>query len=114
MCSRPKSFMGIPTATRRSRRRPNSDRRVCRKPLRGSSGCSHAVSNKLEALKNLIPLHDDNHGREMKTDQLFQETADYIVLLQTQISVLQKLVDFYGSGSSTCTAGQPQENQNAV
>lgn len=47
--------------------------------------------------------------REIKADQLFQETADYIVLLRTQISVLQKLVDLYGS-----SAGQDQQSQNAV
>lgn len=52
------------------------------------------VSDKLEALKNLIPPHD---GEIVKPDQLFQQTADYIVLLRTQVVILQKLVDFYGS-----------------
>lgn len=65
-------------------------------------GGGSSVSDKLEALKNLIP--SDNV--EIKADQLFQETADYIVLLKTQVFVLQKLIDFYGS--------QPQENPNAV
>ncbi|KAH6802990.1 hypothetical protein C2S51_034436 [Perilla frutescens var. frutescens] len=63
---------------------------------------STAVSDKLEALKNLIP----SGGDEVKADQLFQETADYIVLLKTQVFVLQKLIDFYGS--------QSQEKTNAV
>ncbi|KAK4346429.1 hypothetical protein RND71_032768 [Anisodus tanguticus] len=54
-----------------------------------------SVSEKLEALKQLIPA---NNG-EIKTDQLFKETADYIVLLRTQVFVLQKLVDFYGSNT---------------
>ncbi|XP_049383047.1 uncharacterized protein LOC125847480 [Solanum stenotomum] len=54
-----------------------------------------SVSEKLEALKQLIPA---NNG-EIKADQLFKETADYIVLLRTQVFVLQKLVDFYGSNT---------------
>ncbi|CAN4082677.1 unnamed protein product [Withania somnifera] len=54
------------------------------------------VSEKLEALKQLIP---DNNG-EIKADQLFKETADYIVLLRTQVFILQKLVDFYGSNNT--------------
>ncbi|MCD7458956.1 hypothetical protein HAX54_039680 [Datura stramonium] len=64
-----------------------------------------SVSEKLEALKQLIPA---NNG-EIKADQLFKETADYIVLLRTQVFVLQKLVDFYGSSTD-----QNQDNQNPV
>ncbi|CAA2957694.1 transcription factor UPBEAT1-like [Olea europaea subsp. europaea] len=62
-----------------------------------------SISDKLQALKSLIPSHSEN----AKADELFEETADYIVLLKTQVLVLQKLIDFYGS--------QPrQENDNAV
>ncbi|OIT05834.1 hypothetical protein A4A49_10739 [Nicotiana attenuata] len=64
-----------------------------------------SISEKLEALKQLIPA---NNG-EIKVDQLFQETADYIVLLKTQVFVLQKLVDFYGSSTD-----QSLDNQNPV
>ena len=49
----------------------------------------------MEALKNLIPAREG--GEIVKADQLFQQTADYIVLLRTQVVVLQKLIDFYGS-----------------
>ncbi|GLU01838.1 hypothetical protein SLE2022_191200 [Rubroshorea leprosula] len=56
--------------------------------------CCSKVSDKLEALKNLIPSHT---GEASKPDQLFKETAKYIVLLRTQVVILQKLIDFYGS-----------------
>ncbi|KAG7016112.1 hypothetical protein SDJN02_21216, partial [Cucurbita argyrosperma subsp. argyrosperma] len=52
------------------------------------------VSAKLEALQSLIPAQSAE-GRQ--TEQLFKETADYIVLLKTQVVILQKLVDFFGS-----------------
>lgn len=58
---------------------------------------------KLQALKKLIP--GQSSGETMKADQLFQETADYIVLLKTRVVVLQKLIEFYGNVS---------ENHNAV
>ncbi|KAF3638465.1 UDP-glucoronosyl/UDP-glucosyl transferase family protein [Capsicum annuum] len=61
----------------------------------GRIGECTSVSEKLEALRQLIPA---NNG-EIKPDQLFEETADYIVLLRTQVFVLQKLVDFYGSNN---------------
>ncbi|KAJ8567125.1 hypothetical protein K7X08_019333 [Anisodus acutangulus] len=60
------------------------------------TGPCTSISEKLEALKQLIPA---NNG-EIKDDQLFKETADYIVLLRTQVFVLQKLVDFYGSNNT--------------
>lgn len=55
------------------------------------------LSDKMEALKNLIP--STHNGEIVKADQLFQETADYIVLLRTQVLVLKGLIDFYGSSS---------------
>ncbi|XP_061369282.1 uncharacterized protein LOC133312142 [Gastrolobium bilobum] len=60
------------------------------------------LSQKLQALKNLIPAHN---GNIVKTDQLFKETADYIVLLKTRVVILQKLVEYYGNNP---------ENENAV
>lgn len=100
----------VPTAARRLRRRSSySNRRPPSKPQavrhRRSThvGGATAVSDKLAALKNLVP---SQNKAETKADQLFRETADYIVLLETQVLVLQKLVDFYGS--------QPQEKQDHV
>ncbi|KAL9424545.1 hypothetical protein AB3S75_031630 [Citrus x aurantiifolia] len=62
------------------------------------------VSAKLEALKNLIPRGQVNNGdddnKTVKADQLFQETADYIILLRTRVLILQSLVQFYGSATS--------------
>ncbi|XP_022993697.1 uncharacterized protein LOC111489609 [Cucurbita maxima] len=52
------------------------------------------VSAKLEALQSLIPAQS---AEARQTEQLFKETADYIVLLKTQVVILQKLVDFFGS-----------------
>ncbi|KAK4347808.1 hypothetical protein RND71_034147 [Anisodus tanguticus] len=63
-----------------------------------------SISEKLEALKQLLPV---NNG-DLKADQLFKETADYIVLLRTQVFVLQKLLDFYDNGS-----GQSQDNNHS-
>uniref|UniRef100_A0A5B6ZTC9 BHLH domain-containing protein n=1 Tax=Davidia involucrata TaxID=16924 RepID=A0A5B6ZTC9_DAVIN len=108
MGSSPKSSVSRPM-----RRRPNSQRqrfhraqKVSRTVVNGrgrricSSPACSSVSDKLEALKNLIPAHSG----EIKADQLFQETADYIVLLRTRVLILQRLIDFYGSS----------EDQNAL
>ena len=37
----------------------------------------------------------------MKPDQLFKETAEYIVLLRTRVVVLQKLIEYYGNNNDT-------------
>lgn len=91
MGSKPR--MSTPAASTTTRKSPNSSRRL-QKPVerhRMSGGAS--VSDKLEALKSLIP----SQSPEIKPEQLFQETADYIALLKTQVFVLQKLIDFYAS-----------------
>ncbi|OAY60236.1 hypothetical protein MANES_01G097200v8 [Manihot esculenta] len=97
---------------RRRRRLPISQRRrrlharACkaqRSIPNGGRSCPK-VSDKLEALKNLIPAHS---GEIVKDEQLFQETANYIVLLRTQVLVLQRLIEFYGSSTT-------EANTNAV
>ncbi|KAI3768521.1 hypothetical protein L2E82_19268 [Cichorium intybus] len=51
-----------------------------------------SVSDKLQTLKNLIPAHElESDAAIGSTDELFQETADYILLLRTRVSILQKL-----------------------
>ncbi|KAL0332144.1 UNVERIFIED_CONTAM: hypothetical protein Scaly_2115900 [Sesamum calycinum] len=91
---------------RRLRRRSsNSKRRPAEACIGG--GESSSVSDKLEALRNLIPSQD----AEIKAEQLFKETADYIVLLKTQVLVLQKLVDFYGAPQPQ---PQPQHSPDGV
>ncbi|EEF36304.1 conserved hypothetical protein [Ricinus communis] len=90
---------------RRRRRLIHVRRRLCKKAQRSSTCSSSKVSHKLEALKNLIPA---NNGEIVKADQLFQETADYIVLLRTQVFVLQRLIQFYGSSTTEA------DNENAV
>ncbi|KAL9677415.1 hypothetical protein QQ045_005644 [Rhodiola kirilowii] len=54
------------------------------------------VSDKLQALQSLIPT-----SGEIDADELFRETADYIILLKTQVSVLQGMIQFYGSVKGT-------------
>ncbi|KAL8124672.1 hypothetical protein AgCh_012356 [Apium graveolens] len=59
---------------------------------------SNLLTRKLDALRSLIPTQT---GDELNADQLFKETADYILLLRTQVSVLQKLVEFYGGAANS-------------
>ncbi|QCD92681.1 uncharacterized protein LOC114181664 [Vigna unguiculata] len=61
---------------------------------------SQKLSQKLEALKNLIPTTNTTEEEAVKPDQLFKETADYIVLLRTRVVVLQKLIEYYGNDST--------------
>ncbi|KAK8652553.1 hypothetical protein V6N13_126584 [Hibiscus sabdariffa] len=67
----------------------------CSKPGEGE-----VISDKLEALKSLVPRNDENESNGVdKVELLFQETADYIITLKTQAFVLQKLIEFYGHGA---------------
>ncbi|XP_047313390.1 uncharacterized protein LOC124916684 [Impatiens glandulifera] len=68
----------------------------CTRTTVGGGACT-TISDKLTALKSLIPIQDTEI---LKSDQLFQETANYIVRLKAQVFVLQKLVDFYGSNDA--------------
>ncbi|KAL8193478.1 hypothetical protein R6Q57_026613 [Mikania cordata] len=96
----------------------STPRRLKKFPARKSTAASHcrrsrprhkkstitrtsSVSDKLEALKNLIPTQEIDGADDgvSSADKLFKETADYILLLRTQVSMLQKLVDFYGASS---------------
>ncbi|KAL7101004.1 hypothetical protein ACP275_08G030000 [Erythranthe tilingii] len=108
-----KPRIDIPTAVGRLRRRPPHSKRrlakprvLCSRHRRSTHICGGAsVSDKLDALRNLVP---SQNAEKIKPDNdLFEETADYIVLLKTQVLVLQKLVDLYGSKT-------PQENQAAA
>ncbi|RHN50174.1 putative transcription factor bHLH family [Medicago truncatula] len=78
--------LSVKKATRRTRRRKMEEKCKSKKKL----------SQKLKALKNLIP---SNNGDEVKTDELFKETADYIVFLRTRVLILQKLVEIYGNNT---------------
>ncbi|KAL5080314.1 hypothetical protein RYX36_008735 [Vicia faba] len=78
--------LSVKKATRRTRRKQMEEKCKSKKKL----------SQKLKALKNLIPSH---HRDEVKTDELFKETADYIVFLRTRVFILQKLVEIYGNNN---------------
>ncbi|CAH9099453.1 unnamed protein product [Cuscuta epithymum] len=95
---------------RKTKRRSTTRRRTqCAAGDRAPAYSS--VPEKIEALKQLIPAINGDR----KSDQLFQDTANYIVLLRTQVSILQKLVGIYGSSSdsdsNSSNLGIPQ-NQN--
>ncbi|KAK7271859.1 hypothetical protein RJT34_28102 [Clitoria ternatea] len=71
--------------------------------------CKSKLSQKLQALKSLIPTHNNNNNNTLKPDQLFKETADYIVLLRTRVLVLHNLIEYYGNNNNNVP-----ENENAV
>ncbi|XP_030467542.2 uncharacterized protein LOC115686403 [Syzygium oleosum] len=98
------------TASRRRRRQgANKLAHACmskRRRLGGgtcsssSSSSNDVVSEKLEALKNLIPVARDGGGDgTVAAEELFQETADYILRLRTQVVILQKLIHISGSAN---------------
>ncbi|WCJ25602.1 hypothetical protein M5689_007473 [Euphorbia peplus] len=95
---------------RRSRRKTaHAARATCKKASRLTTIKNDNVSLKLEALKNLIP---SNNAETVKPEQLFQETADYIVRLRTQVFILQNLIHIYGSTTPSTTSEQPPDNNN--
>ena len=76
--------------------------------------CSKQVSDKLEALKSLIPHHvQDGSNEIVKAEQLFQETADYIIVLKTQVFVLQKLIEFYDDDDGSRNVKQNVEEDQS-
>ncbi|KAI6700478.1 hypothetical protein NL676_014802 [Syzygium grande] len=98
------------TAASRRRRRQGANKlaHACmskRRRLGGgtcssSSSSNDVVSEKLEALKNLIPVTRDRGGDgSVAAEELFQETADYILRLRTQVVILQKLIHISGSAN---------------
>ncbi|XP_010441040.1 PREDICTED: uncharacterized protein LOC104724278 [Camelina sativa] len=101
--------------TQRSRggeKRRRSKKLVNKRP-NVSSRSGEMFSEKLQALKSLLPppskttekscqdAEVENDSGSVETEQLFQETADYIVRLRTQVVVLQKLIEIYGSSGQT-------------
>ncbi|RZR98821.1 hypothetical protein BHM03_00028277 [Ensete ventricosum] len=55
-----------------------------------------AVKERLHALRKLIPRKTDSvKKKETATDRIFEETAEYILLLRAQVEVLKLLVDFH-------------------
>ncbi|KAA0056655.1 transcription factor UPBEAT1-like [Cucumis melo var. makuwa] len=62
----------------------------------GGMACASDLSAKLESLQSLIPSRSDEEGVR-RAEDLFKQTADYIVLLKSQVFVLQRLIEFYGS-----------------
>ncbi|KAG7559251.1 hypothetical protein ISN45_Aa05g008490 [Arabidopsis thaliana x Arabidopsis arenosa] len=63
----------------------------------GSGDGGKKVTEKLLALKSLLPPPANVSGGE--TEELFKETADYIVRLRTQVMVLKKLIEIYDNSS---------------
>ncbi|KAI3417214.1 uncharacterized protein J3R85_014699, partial [Psidium guajava] len=105
--SRSRKGRACSTAASRRRRRAKRLARACMSKRRGlgggpcssSSSSNDVVSEKLVALRNLIPVtrKGADDSSDAAADELFQETAEYILRLRTQVVILQKLVRFYGS-----------------
>nr|XP_011467892.1 PREDICTED: uncharacterized protein LOC105352447 [Fragaria vesca subsp. vesca] len=120
MSSTPGNLKATLAGRAKSRRRLRSTRGCCPRSARrsfnngGKGGgrkavkCSKVVSAKLETLKNLIPNGKSSSAGAVQADKLFQDTADYIVLLRTQVVILQKLIEVYGSSST-----EKEDNTNA-
>ncbi|MED6137491.1 hypothetical protein PIB30_065532, partial [Stylosanthes scabra] len=116
--------LSVKRATRRSRRKQSTMVIMKKKKKQNnnmkssSSSSSSKVSQKLEALKNLIPSKNYNNNSHssmvmMKpTDRLFQETADYIISLKTMVVILQNLIEFYGNTTTTTTSTTCENNSN--
>nr|GLL39161.1 uncharacterized protein LOC107060289 [Ipomoea trifida]GMD49862.1 transcription factor PAR2-like [Ipomoea batatas] len=96
MGSRPTTPSSGDLPMRKTRRRSSRRRTPCKGGAGDGAPAYSSVSEKLEALKQLIPALNG----ERKAEQLFQETADYIVLLRTQVSILQKLIDIYAADTN--------------
>ncbi|KAH1100012.1 hypothetical protein AAZX31_13G042700 [Glycine max] len=96
--------------TRRRRRNPHNHRKRSTSttidPFKPKCSNNNKVCEKLETLKNLIPGGEE----AVKPDQLFKETAEYIVLLRTRVVVLQKLIEYYGNKDDT----QDENEHDAV
>ncbi|XVF16735.1 hypothetical protein REPUB_Repub10bG0057700 [Reevesia pubescens] len=106
------------SSTSRSRARNIARKRVvharcCKRRSFVKCSSKQEVLDKLEALKTLIPHHLQNGSNDIiKAEQLFQETADYIIVLKTQVFVLQKLIEFYDGDESTNEKQIVQEHQS--
>ncbi|RRT68830.1 hypothetical protein B296_00020788, partial [Ensete ventricosum] len=92
------------TPTRRHRRLPLLKRsRICYDIHGGrkqSPAAVGAVKERLHALRKLIPRKTDSvKEKETATDRIFEETAEYILLLRAQVEVLKLLVDFHSPSS---------------
>ncbi|XP_010425743.1 PREDICTED: uncharacterized protein LOC104710788 [Camelina sativa] len=70
---------------------------------KGSIDGGEKVTEKLRALQSLLPapakLSESENVGGGETDQLFQDTADYIVRLRTQVVVMKKLIEIYDNAS---------------
>ncbi|XP_038983463.1 uncharacterized protein LOC120111088 [Phoenix dactylifera] len=97
-----KCFDGRTWKQSRSNRNPPSSS--------SSSSSSKGVAERLEALKRLIPSMATGEAAEKAAaaaaaspDRLFEEAADYILLLKTQVEILKHLVDHYSPAESNAT-----------
>ncbi|XP_047310834.1 uncharacterized protein LOC124914351 [Impatiens glandulifera] len=110
---------------KRMRRRANRSQIKCSgAPILGRRGdCSAAISDKLTALKSLIPKSIQTAGESVKgspsssseqqqQSTLFQDTANYIVLLKSQVLLLQSLLDFYDTPSQPIAAAAAVDLHN--
>lgn len=79
------------------RRRRSNVSSVMKK--RRSRSSSTRLDQRVSTLRNLVPNDDDDNVRSL--EQLFTQTADYILSLQTRVRLMKTLVDVFGSSSSS-------------
>ncbi|XP_074560824.1 uncharacterized protein LOC141817021 [Curcuma longa] len=92
---------GVPGNSRRPQRRSIARTKQIRRPPKPASCSSpEAVAQRLEVLRSLVPP-GIGHAKEQQmeaaaaaaADKLFEETAEYILLLRSQVEALKRLVD---------------------
>uniref|UniRef100_A0A9I9DBJ7 Uncharacterized protein n=1 Tax=Cucumis melo TaxID=3656 RepID=A0A9I9DBJ7_CUCME len=95
---------------RTTRRRSRSNSLILKKRSRRSSSSSSSSSSRIEQrvniLRNLVPNNDNHHDDDESCtagslEQLFTQTADYILSLQTRVRLMKTLVDVLSDPSSS-------------
>ncbi|KAG6529049.1 transcription factor PAR2-like [Zingiber officinale] len=91
----------VPSNSRRPHRRTNAGTKQIRRPPEPDSFSSpEVVAQRLEVLRSLVP-RGISRTKEPKmdaaaataADMLFDETAEYILLLRSQVEALKRMLD---------------------
>ncbi|KGN45028.1 transcription factor UPBEAT1 [Cucumis sativus] len=93
---------------RTTRRRSRSNSLILKKrSRRSSSSSSSRIEQRVNTLRSLVP-NNDNHNHDDQDEscvgsleQLFTQTADYILSLQTRVRLMKTLVDVLSDPSSS-------------